>query len=314
MVDTPRPPSRFDESLKIWMNGKLVDWHDATVHICIHALHYGSALFEGIRCYNTDKGPAILGLQQHIRRLTDGAKIYRMPLTYTNAQLEQACVDVCKVNNMTEAYLRPLVYRGYYALGVHPTNCPIDVSVIPMRWGKYLGAEALEQGVDVCVSSWTRIAPNTLPALAKSVANYANSQLITIDAKNMGFVEGIALDTNGYVSEGSGENIFCVRDGKLVTPPLGNSVLPGITRSIVLTLCKDLGIPVVEGMLPREMLYIADEVFFTGTAAEITPIRSVDHVQVGAGKAGPVTRQLQAAFFDIINGKRADQLGVLTYL
>lgn len=307
-------PSKFDESLKIWMNGRLVPWHEATVHICVHALHYGSALFEGIRSYKTSKGAAILGLPQHIRRMTDGAKIYRMNIPYTAPQLEQACIDVVRENKMEDAYLRPLVYRGYYALGVHPSDCPIDVSVIPLRWGKYLGAEALDNGVDVCVSSWTRIAPNTLPALAKSIANYANSQLIVMDARSNGYVEGIALDTAGYVSEGSGENVFVIRDGKLVTPPLGNSVLPGITRTIVLHLAKEQGMAVVEGPIPRELLYIADEVFFTGTAAEITPIRSVDRQVIGEGKAGPFTKQLQKAYFELIDGQRPDPIGVLTYI
>ncbi len=307
-------PSKFDESLKVWMNGKVVEWKDATVHITIHALHYGSALFEGIRCYKTPKGSAIVGLKHHIRRLFDGAKIYRMPVKFKPAEIEQACIDICHANQMDEAYLRPLLYRGYYALGVHPSECPIDASVIPLRWGRYLGSEALDNGVDVCVSSWTRIAPNTLPALAKSVANYANSQLIVIDAREMGFVEGIALDSNGYVSEGSGENIFCVRDGMLTTPPLGASVLPGITRNIILQLAKELNIPIEVGLIPREMLYIADEVFFTGTASEVTPIRSVDKVQVGAGKPGPVTLKLQRAYFDLIEGKRPDTLGMLTYL
>ncbi len=307
-------PSKFDESLKIWMNGSIVAWKDATVHVTVHALHYGSAIFEGIRCYKTPKGSAIVGLKQHIRRMFDSAKIYRMPVKFSPAQLEQACIDICKVNNMDEAYLRPLLYRGYYALGVHPTECPIDVAVIPLRWGRYLGSEALDNGVDVCVSSWTRIAPNTLPALAKSGANYANSQLIVIDAKANGFAEGIALDVAGYVSEGSGENIFVVRDGCLITPPLGASVLPGITRQTILALARDIGVPVEISLIPREMLYIADEVFFTGTASEVTPIRSVDHVVVGAGKPGPITMKLQKAYFDIIDGRHPDITGILTYI
>jgi branched-chain amino acid aminotransferase len=307
------PKSKFDESLKIWMNGKMLDWNDATVHITIHALHYGSAVFEGIRAYDTPKGSAIVGLRQHIRRLFDSAKIYRMPVKYTREEIEKACVEVCRINKMEEAYLRPLLYRGYNSLGVHPRECPVDISIIPLRWGKYLGSEALEQGVDVCVSSWTRIAPNTMPALAKSSANYMNSQLITIDAVNFGFTEGIALNADGYVSEGSGENIFVVRDGAIMTPPLGASVLPGITRNAIIKLCREMDIQVTEGLIPRELLYVADEVFFTGTAAEVTPIRSIDKVAIGSGKAGPITLSLQKAYFDIIEGKREDTLNLLHY-
>ncbi len=306
--------SKFDESLKIWMNGSIVDWKDATVHVGIHALHYGSSVFEGIRCYKTPKGSMILGLRQHIRRLLDSAKIYRMDCPYTQENLERACADVVHVNNMEEAYLRPLLYRGYYALGVFPDQCPIDAVVMPLRWGKYLGDEALERGIEVCVSSWGRMAPNTLPALAKSGANYMNSQLIKIDALRLGFEEGIALDMHGYVSEGSGENIFLVRDGVLHTPPLCSSILPGITREAILTIAQELNIPTREEEIPREMLYISDEVFFTGTAAEITPIRSIDKVEVGKGKPGPVTRRLQEAYFDLINGKRPDPRGYLYYL
>ncbi len=305
--------SKFDESLKIWMNGKVVDWKDATVHIAVHALHYGSSIFEGIRAYNTPKGSAIVGLSQHIRRLFDSAKIYRMPVKYTREEIEKACVEVCQVNKMEDAYLRPLLYRGYSSLGVHPRECPIDVAVIPLRWGKYLGTEALEQGVDVCVSSWTRIAPNTLPTLAKAGANYMNSQLINMDAQALGFTEGIALNTEGYVSEGSGENIFLIRDGNVITPPLGSSVLPGITRAAIIHMCEELNIPLVEDHVPREMLYIADEVFFTGTAAEVTPIRSVDKVAVGSGKPGPITLSLQKALFEMIDGKREDKLKLLHY-
>ncbi|MCB9366993.1 MAG: branched-chain amino acid transaminase [Calditrichaeota bacterium] len=306
--------SRFDETLKIWMSGKLIHWEEATVHIATHALHYGSAVFEGIRAYKTERGTTIWGLKAHIRRLLDSAKIYRMPMPFTQEQIELACAEVVLANNMDEAYLRPLIYRGYHSLGVHPRECPTECSIIPLRWGKYLGAEALEMGVDVMVSSWNRIAPNTMPALAKSAANYANSQLHVIDATNFGFVEGIALDTNGYISEGSGENVFVIRDGKIVTPPLGASVLPGITRGCVLQLAHELNIPITEGLVPREMLYIADEVFFSGTAAEITPVRSVDKVVVGEGKAGPITKKIQTAYFDLIQGRRDDALGLHYWL
>ena len=305
--------SKFDETLKIWMNGQMVAWKDATVHVAVHALHYGSSVFEGIRCYDTPKGRMILGLRQHIRRLLDSAKIYRMECTFSQEQLEGACVEVVRANDMQEAYLRPLLYRGYYALGVYPDQCPIDAVVMPLRWGKYLGDEALERGIDVCVSSWGRMAPNTLPALAKSGANYMNSQLIKIDAIRLGIEEGIALDMHGYVSEGSGENIFLVRNGTLHTPPLCSSILPGITREAILTLAEELNIPTKVEEIPREMLYISDEVFFTGTAAELTPIRSIDKVEVGKGKPGPVTRRLQEAYFDLINGKRSDPRGILYY-
>jgi branched-chain amino acid aminotransferase len=306
--------SKFDESLKIWMNGKMVDWKDATIHLAAHAMHYASAVFEGIRCYKTPDGSIIFGLHQHIRRLLDSAKIYRMNGPFSQEDLEKACMDVVRVNKMDEAYLRPLLYRGYHSLGVFPGECPIDAAVLPLRWGKYLGDGALENGIDVCVSSWTRIAPNTLPALAKAGANYMNSQLIKIDAMAMGFDEGIALDRGGFVSEGSGENIFLVRDGELWTPPLSGSVLPGITRAVVLQQANEAGLIVNIANIPREMLYIADEVFFTGTAAELTPIRSVDKIQVGDGKPGAVTRQLQTALFDLIEGRRPDPMGLRVHV
>lgn len=306
--------SKFDETLKIWHNGTMVDWKDATIHVAVHAMHYGSSVFEGLRAYKTPDGTIIFGLKQHIRRLFDSAKIYRMKPTVARAQMEQACIEVVRVNELDEAYLRPLFFRGYHSLGVFPGECPIEAYVMPLRWGKYLGDEALEKGVDVCVSSWTRIAPNTLPPLAKAGANYMNSQLIKIDAMAMGFDEGIALDRSGFVSEGSGENIFLVRDGVLWTPPLGGSVLPGITREAVLQIAAEENIPVQIGTVPREALYIADEVFFTGSAAEITPIRSIDKVEVGEGKPGPITRKLSKAFFDLIDGKRPDTLGLRVHV
>ena len=308
------PKSKFDESLKIWMNGQMVEWKDATIHIAVHAMHYGSSVFEGIRAYKTPKGSAIVGLTQHIRRLFDSAKIYRMPVRHTREEIEKACVEVCQVNKMEEAYLRPLLYRGYSSLGVHPQECPIDISVIPLRWGKYLGTEALEQGVDVCVSSWNRIAPNTMPALAKSGANYMNSQLIKLEALGHGYVEGIALDVLGQVSEGSGENIFIVRDGVLITPPFGSSILPGITRNTVITLAHEMGIKVIEEAIPREALYIADEVFFTGSAAEITPISSIDKVIIGTGVRGAITKKLQERFFKIVSGEQEDTYNWLTHV
>ena len=306
--------SKFDETLKIWMNGKMVDWKDATIHVAVHAMHYGSSIFEGIRCYKTPDGSVIFALRQHIRRLFDSAKIYRMKVPYTREDIEKACIEVCRVNKMEEVYLRPLVWRGYDSLGVHPGDCPIDACVIPLRWGRYLGEDALDKGIDVCVSSWTRIAPNTLPALAKSGANYMNSQLIRIDANAMGFHEGIALDRSGFVSEGSGENLFLVRDGILHTPPLSGSVLPGITRDVILKLAAEMSIPITIGAIPREMLYIADEVFFTGTAAELSPIRTVDKIEIGDGKPGPITRKLQKALFDVIEGRRPDPDGLRVHI
>ncbi|MBA3915333.1 MAG: branched-chain amino acid transaminase, partial [Acidobacteriales bacterium] len=264
---------------KIWHNGKLIPWDSAQLHILSHVVNYGSSVFEGIRCYNLPDGPAIFRLEEHAQRLLDSAKIYRIDVDFGREELVSAIVELVKENGVWPCYIRPLILRGYGEAGVNPFNSPTEVYIANYSWGKYLGTDA-EQGVDVCVSSWTRIAPNTLPAMAKSGANYMNSQLIKMEAIVNGYVEGIALDINGYVSEGSGENIFVVRNGKLLTAPLGNSVLPGITRDSVLTIAADLGLTVVEQMIPREMLYLADEVFFSGTAAEITPIRSVDKISV----------------------------------
>jgi branched-chain amino acid aminotransferase len=298
---------------KIWHNGRFINWQDATIHVLSHVVHYGSSVFEGIRCYSTPSGPAIFRLREHIRRMMDSAKIYRMEnIGFTADQLSDAMLELVRVNKMDACYLRPIVLRGYGEIGVYGQKNPIDVYIACWEWGKYLGEEALAQGVDVCVSSWTRLAPNTLPALAKAGANYMNSQLMKMEAITNGYSEGIALDSNGYVSEGSGENIFLVRDGKIHTPPLGASVLPGITRDAILTLARELSIPVVETIIPREMLYIADEVFFSGTAAEITPIRSIDRITIGKGARGPIAEQLQKAFFGVINGTREDSHGWLS--
>jgi branched-chain amino acid aminotransferase len=296
---------------KIWHNGKLIDWDDAKIHVLSHVVNYGSSIFEGIRCYHPPSGPAIFRAPEHIQRLLDSARIYRMDVDFTRDDLVAAMVNLVKVNGAWPCYIRPIVLRGYGEVGVNPFNSPTEVYIVNYSWGKYLGTDA-EQGVDVCVSSWTRIAPNTLPAMAKSGANYMNSQLIKMEAIMNGYVEGIALDVNGFVSEGSGENIFLVRQGKLFTAPLGNSVLPGITRDSVLQLARELGIPVVEQVIPREMLYIADELFFTGTAAEITPVRSVDKISVGKGITGPVTKQLIREFYGIIRGETPDRFGWLT--
>ena len=298
---------------KIWHNGRFIDWHDAKIHVLSHVVSYGSSVFEGIRCYSTPSGPAIFRLPEHIRRMVDSAKIYRIDnVGYTREELCNAIVELVRVNRMTSCYIRPIVLRGYGEMGVNGTRNPLDVYLACWEWGQYLGEEALAEGVDVCVSSWTRIAPNTLPALSKAGANYMNSQLIKMEAVANGYSEGIALDAAGYVSEGSGENIFVVRDGKILTPALGASVLPGITRDTVIKLAGDLGIPVVEAIVPRELLYIADEVFFSGTAAEITPIRSVDRITIGKGRRGPVAEALQKEFFAIVNGTKRDRYGWLS--
>jgi branched-chain amino acid aminotransferase len=297
---------------KIWHNGQFVPWNEARIHVLSHVVSYGSSVFEGIRCYATQAGPAVFRLRDHVRRMVDSAKIYRIEVPYNIDQLSDALCELVRVNKMNACYLRPIVLRGYGNMGVFSGSNPVEVYLACWEWGRYLGEDALAQGVDVCVSSWNRLAPNTLPALAKAGANYMNSQLIKMEAVADGYDEGIALDTAGYVSEGSGENIFVVRDGKILTPPLAASVLLGITRDTVLRLAQDIGIPVVETLIPREMLYIADEVFFTGTAAEITPIRSVDRIPVGPGRRGPITEQLQKEFFSIIDGAKPDRYGWLT--
>ncbi len=297
----------INKTEKIWHNGKLINWDDATLHVMSHVVNYGSAVFEGIRCYARKEGAGIFRAAEHMQRLLDSAKIYRMEVPFSRDELVRGMVELVAANKICPSYIRPIVLRGYGQIGVNPFNSPIEVYIVNYEWGKYLGSGKVDEGVDVCVSSWTRLAPNTMPAMAKSGANYMNSQLIKMEAIVNGYVEGIALDVNGYVSEGSGENLFLVRNGTLLTAPLGNSVLPGITRDSVLRLARDLGIPVVEQMIPREMLYIADEVFFSGTAAEITPIRSVDKIVVGEGKAGPVTKRLQKEFYGILQGTEADR-------
>jgi branched-chain amino acid aminotransferase len=285
---------------KIWMNGKLVNWDDARIHILSHVIHYGSGWFEGIRCYETKKGSAIFRLEAHLRRLYDSVKIYRAEIPYNKKQLEDAIKDTIRANNLKACYIRPLVYRGYGEVGVNPLGCPVEVSISVWEWGAYLGDAALENGIDVCVASWQRPAPNTAATMAKSSGNYLNSQLIKLEALAGGYVEGIALDYAGTVSEGSGENIFLVRDKTIFTPPLSSALLPGVTRSAIIILAKERGYTVVEMNIPREMLFTVEEAFFTGTAAEITPIRSVDKIMVGEGKPGPITKELQRSFFDIV--------------
>lgn len=296
----------------IWHNGKLIRWEDAHIHVLSHVVSYGSSVFEGIRCYETPQGPATFRVRDHMRRLIRSGHIYRMENPYSADQLSAASHELVRANHLGSCYIRPLVIRGYGDVGVNPAGCPVEVYIAAWEWGAYLGPEALEEGVDVCVSSWTRMAPNTLPAMAKAGANYMNSQLIRMEAAANGYAEGIALDVHGNVSEGSGENIFLVQDGVVSTPPLASSVLAGITRNSIMALCEDLHIPVREQMIPREMLYIADEVFFTGTAAELTPLRSVDRIKVGSGRRGPITKHLQEEFFAIVGGSKPDRHNWLT--
>jgi branched-chain amino acid aminotransferase len=298
----------------IWMNGALVEWKDATVHIASHVIHYASGVFEGARCYATPKGSACFRLDDHLLRLQRSAKIYRMEYPLDLAGWREAVLSTIRANQMKACYIRPLVYRGYGTLGVNPLSNPVDAAIILWEWGAYLGQDALEEGVDVKISTWSRMAPNTLPAMAKATANYANSVLIKMEAVTEGYSEGIALDVSGNVSEGSGQNVFIVRDGAIHTPPLSASILTGITRDTIITLARELGLSVTEAELPREALYIADEVFFVGTAAEVTPIRSIDKIAIGSGRRGPITAALQRAFFDVVNGDVPDRHGWLTYV
>jgi branched-chain amino acid aminotransferase len=304
----------FPKSDVVWMNGKLVPWDDAKIHVGSHVIHYGSSVFEGIRCYATPLGPAIFRLEAHSERLFGSAKIYRMQVPYSEAEMRQAIVDTVAANRQDACYIRPVVYRGYEQLGVNPLPCPVDVFIMTWDWGRYLGQDALDAGVDVCVSTWNRIAPNTMPSMAKSSANYANAQLVKMEAVVGGFAEGIALDVDGNVSEGSAQNVFLVKKDTLITPPLVSSVLPGITRDTALELGRKIGLTVREERVPREALYLADEVFFTGTAAEITPVRSIDKIAIGSGKRGPVTERLQKAFFDVIECRVPDEHGWLTFV
>lgn len=297
----------FTGTGKIWMNGSLVDWADAKIHIASHVVHYGSGVFEGARCYDTKRGPACFRLDAHMRRLLDSAKIYRMKYSLSQEQLENAVLDTIRANQYRACYIRPLIYRGYDTLGVNPLPCPVEATIMLWEWGAYLGEESITNGVDVCVSSWSRSAPNTLPALAKSTANYANAGLIKMEAVVNGYSEAIALDPEGTVSEGSGQNLFIVRENTLYTPAVASSILPGITRNSVITIARDLGLTVIEQAIPREMLYIADELFFVGTAVEVTPISSVDKIVIGKGSRGPITEAIQRTFFDIVNGRVPDE-------
>lgn len=305
-------PSQDGKTTKIWRDGQLVNWEDATIHVMSHVVHYGSCVFEGVRCYETPAGGAIFRAREHARRLTDSCKIYRLPLRYSNEELVQAMSDTVTANDLRECYLRPAVIRTGEQMGVLGTSAPVEVFIIAWRWGTYLGKEGVENGVDVRVSSWRRAAPDTFPTMAKAGGNYLNSQLSKMEAREDGYAEGIMLDSFGYVAEGSGENLFAVRDGVLITSPLASGILPGITRDSVIRLALDQGLTVREQTMPREFLYVADELFFCGTAAEITPIRSVDRIQVGTGRPGPITRAIQKEFLAIAKGAMEDRHGWLT--
>ena len=299
---------------RIWRDGQFVNWEDATIHVMSHVVHYGSSVFEGIRCYATPSGPAIFRVGAHMRRFVDSCKIYRMPLAYSIEELSKAAVDTVAESGLPSCYLRPIALRAGEQMGVLPSDTPLEVFIIPWTWGTYLGADALKNGADVCVSSWRRAAPDTFPSLAKAGGNYLNGQLSKMQARVDGYVEGIMLDSFGLVSEGSGENLFIVRDGKLITSTISSAILNGITRDSVIQIARDMGLEVVEQSVPREMLYIADELFFTGTAAEITPIRSVDRIPIADGKPGALTLEIQREYMGIANGSRPDRYGWLTHV
>lgn len=302
------------QSDKIWFNGELINWEDAKIHVLSHVVHYGSSVFEGIRCYKTKSGPAVFRLDDHIGRLFDSAKIYRMEVPYTANQVQEAVLETIRTNKLEECYVRPVVFRGYGAIGVLPFEAPVEVAIAVWEWGQYLGDEAVQKGVSVCTSSWNRMAPNTFPFFAKAGGNYLNSQLVKMEANIDGYDEGIALGTDGLVSEGSGENIFAMKNSSIYTPSSSFSILPGITRHSAITLARDLGYKVEQRAIPREFLYVADEIFFTGTAAEITPIRAIDKIPIGTGERGPTTKKLQEAFFAITSGEDDDRHGWLTHV
>lgn len=305
---------QLSETQWIWRDGEFIPWADARVHVLSHSMQFGSSAFEGIRCYATPRGPAIFRLEDHLRRLATSCRIYRMELKYTVDELVAACCELVEKNALDACYIRPMVIRGYGAAGMVPFASPIEVYLPCWPWGAYLGEGALENGVDACVSSWHRMAPNTVPAMAKIAGNYLSGMLIKMDALGNGYAEAIALGPEGTISEGSGQNTFLVLDDTLFTPPINGTLLAGITRDSILTLAADAGIVVREQPLPREMLYAADEVFLTGTASEVTPVRSVDKIQVGAGRRGPITQLLQEKFLDVVHGAAPDPHGWLTYV
>ncbi len=303
-----------DTASKIWFDGNMVDWKDANIHVLSHVVHYGTSVFEGIRAYKNENGVAVFRLKEHVQRLFDSAKIYKIEIPYTPEEIEEAILETVRVNELDGCYIRPIVFKGYGELGVDPSNCPVNVVIAAWEWGSYLGEEGMANGVDIGVSSWRKPAPDTFPTLAKCGANYMNSQLAKLEAIDNGFDEAIMLDYNGHVSEGSGENIFLVEGEKLFTPSMSSSNLKGITRDSIMTIARDLGYEVVEEVISRERLYIANEVFFTGTAAEVTPIRSIDHRQIGIGKRGPISEKIQTAFFDIVEAKVEDKYNWLSYI
>lgn len=303
-----------DTANKIWFDGNMVDWKDANIHVLSHVVHYGTSVFEGIRAYKNENGVGVFRLKEHVQRLFDSAKIYKIEIPYTQEEIEEAILETVRVNDLDGCYIRPIVFKGYGELGVDPSNCPVNVVIAAWEWGSYLGEEGMANGVDIGISSWRKPAPDTFPALAKCGANYMNSQLAKLEAIDNGYDEAIMLDYEGHVSEGSGENIFLVEGEKLFTPAMSSSNLKGITRDSVMTIARDLGYEVVEEVISRERLYSANEVFFTGTAAEVTPIRSIDHRQIGIGKRGPISEKIQTAFFDIVEAKVEDKYGWLTYI
>lgn len=303
-----------DTASKIWFDGNMVDWKDANIHVLSHVVHYGTSVFEGIRAYKNENGVGVFRLKEHVQRLFDSAKIYKIEIPYTQEEIEEAILETVRVNDLNGCYIRPIVFKGYGELGVDPTNCPVNVVIAAWEWGSYLGEEGMANGVDIGISSWRKPAPDTFPALAKCGANYMNSQLAKLEAIDNGYDEAIMLDYEGHVSEGSGENIFLVEGEKLFTPAMSSSNLKGITRDSVMTIARDLGYEVVEEVISRERLYAANEVFFTGTAAEVTPIRSIDHRQIGIGRRGPISEEIQSAFFDIVEAKVEDKYGWLSYI
>ncbi len=304
--------SPFEGVRWVWMNGRLVEFAKATVHVMSHALHYGSGLFEGIRCYKTPEGPAVFRLQDHLKRLENSCKVYRMQIPYSREELTQAVFDAIRGNEFEECYIRPIVYRGFGTAGINPLKSPVDVAIVVWPWGRYLGDDAIDKGVDACVSTWRRSGLGGSPAIAKATANYLNSQLVKMEAITNGYAEGIALDSQGYVSEGSGENLFLVMDGQLYTPPVSSSILPGITRNCVITFAEEAGIPVRREAIPRGMLYVCDEAFFTGTAVEITPIRSIDRIEVNQEAPGPITRRMIDEYLGVTRGQLPDRHGWLS--
>ena len=303
-----------DKETKVWMDGEFVEWKDANISVPSHVVHYGTSVFEGIRAYENENGVAVFRLKEHVQRLFDSAKIYKIDIPFTQEEIEEAILETLRVNDLGACYIRPIVFRGYGELGVNPLGCPVNVVIAAWEWGSYLGEEGMANGVDIGVSSWRKPAPDTFPALAKCGANYMNSQLAKLEAIDNGFDEAIMLDYEGHVSEGSGENIFLVENGKLFTPSMSSSNLKGITRDSIMTVARDLGYEVVEEIISRERLYAADEVFFTGTAAEVTPIRSIDHRTIGIGRRGPISEKLQSTFFDIVEAKVEDKYGWLSYI